>query len=71
MNIATRIYIAIFLVSLTVTLASVLLLEIFSHPTAALVLHPCIVMVTIIRSELRSDLALPLLVFIKQMSTFF
>jgi hypothetical protein len=36
-------------VSLTVTLASVLVLEIFAHPTAALILHPCIVLVTIVR----------------------
>lgn len=49
MNLATRIYVGIFLVSLTVTLASVLILEIFAHPTVALILHPCIVMATVIR----------------------
>jgi|FrelakmetLWP11LW_1041352.scaffolds.fasta_scaffold206113_1 hypothetical protein len=49
MNVGTRIYIAIFLVSLTITLASVLVLEIFEHPTAALILHPVIVLVTAIR----------------------
>ena len=49
MNLATRIYVAIFLVSISVTLASVLVLEIFAHPTVALILHPCIVMATIIR----------------------
>jgi hypothetical protein len=40
-------------VSLTVTLASVLVLEIFAHPTAALILHPCIVLVTIVRSAVQ------------------
>ena len=50
MSVGTRIYVAIFLVSLIITLASVLVLEIYQHPTAALILHPVIVLVTAVRS---------------------